>query len=80
MELFRKAAVMQAEPGDKDWTREHGFGLACDTLDPEAIRAAVLKLKDDRAFWQQCADNERAQASQYDWKQAVQILDQVYQS
>ena len=61
-------------------TREHGFGLACDTLDPEAIRAAVLKLKDDRAFWQQCADNERAQASQYDWKQAVQILDQVYQS
>lgn len=25
MELFRKAAVMEAEPGDKDWTREHGF-------------------------------------------------------
>lgn len=60
-------------------TREHGFGLACDTLDPEAIRAAVLQLKDDRAFWQQCAENERAQAHQYDWKQAVKILDQVYQ-
>lgn len=25
MELFRKAAVMRAEPGDKDWTREHGL-------------------------------------------------------
>ena len=25
MELFRKAAVLEAQPGEKDWTREHGY-------------------------------------------------------
>lgn len=59
--------------------QKHGYGLTCDTRDVEAVRAAVLKLKNDRAFRQQCADNERADASQYSWQEAVKVLDQVYQ-
>ena len=71
--------LTEAYTGMAGRIREYGFGLTCDTLDVEQVRAAVLKLKDDHAFRKQCAENERAQASQYDWKQAVKILDQVYQ-
>ena len=59
--------------------QKRGYGLICDTRDVEAVRAAVLKLKNDSEFWRQCADREKADAPQYDWQQAVKVLDQVYQ-
>lgn len=57
---------------------EFGFGIACSTRDSEEIREAILKLKNDRAFWQTCSENERACAAQYDWKKAVTVLDEIY--
>ena len=70
--------LTEAYTGMADRIRRYGFGLVCDTMEVEAVRAAVLKLKDDLAFRRQCAENERAQAWRYDWKEAVKILDQVY--
>ena len=58
--------------------KKYGFGLAVDTDSADAIRTAILKLKNDHNFWQQCSENELAQAWKYDWNEAVKILDKVY--
>ena len=57
---------------------QYGFGLTCDTLDVNAVRAAVLKLKDDHAFWEACAKHELDEAWRYNSKQAVRVLDQAH--
>ena len=72
--------LTEAYTGMADRIRKYGFGLTCDTLDVDAVRAAVVKLKDDVVFRRQCAENELRLAPQYDWKQAVRILDIAYPS
>ncbi len=58
--------------------RDNGWGLTCDTRDTEQIRKAVLTLKDDKAFWKQCAENELKSAPNYRWEEAVKILGSIY--
>lgn len=57
---------------------QYGFGLTCDTLNPVAVRNAILTFKNDRSFWESCSMNEKAQAQFYDWKNAVKILAKAY--
>ncbi len=59
--------------------KEKGFGLTCDTRSVEKVRKAVMKLKDDKGFWKKCSENELEHAGEYDWANAVKILDKVYQ-
>ena len=61
-------------------TQKYGFGLTCDTRDPAAIREAIVRFKSDPALLRRCAENELRCAPQYDWKQAVHVLDTVYPS
>lgn len=72
--------LTEAYTGMADRIRKYGFGLTCDTLDVDAVRAAVVKLKDDVVFRRQCAESELRLAPQYDWKKAVRILDIAYPS
>lgn len=57
---------------------ENGFGLACDTRNPNAIRDAILKIKEDKALWQKFHENELVVAHKYDWQEEVKVLDKVY--
>lgn len=70
--------IMTKGIGMGDEVERYGYGIACDTRDPAAIRAAILKLKEDRAFWASRAANELAKAKDYDWKEAVKVLDRIY--
>ena len=56
----------------------NGYGLTCDTRNVEEVKRCILKLKNDRAFWLSCAQNELRNANQYNWKSAVTVLDKVY--
>lgn len=50
MELFRKAAVMQTDTADKDWTREHGFAQTSEFPFPDIYlheKVADLAAKDE---------------------------------
>ena len=71
--------LMTASIGMGEKVRRGGYGLTCDTRSPEEIRAAILKLKDDRVLYRACADSERRDASRYDWRTAVKVLDKIYQ-
>lgn len=72
--------LTEAYTGMAERIRKYGFGLTCDTRDADAVRTAILKLKEDSAFRKKCAENELRCAPQYDWKQAVHVLDTVYPS
>lgn len=56
------------------------WGITCDTLSVEQVRAAVMKLKTDRTFWNVCRENELASANNYDWNTEVKVLDRAYES
>lgn len=58
--------------------KENCFGITCDTRNAAEIKAAVLKLKDDHAFWRICQKNELNNAYRYDWGEAVKVLDEIY--
>lgn len=71
--------IMTENIGMGEKVRSNGFGIACDTRSPEAIRAAILNLKENSAFYQECAAREKLAAKQYNWESAVTVLDQIYQ-
>lgn len=70
--------IMTESIGMGEKVRRNGYGVTCDTRSPEAIRAAIVKLKNDRDFYRSCADRERESASRYDWQEAVRVLDKIY--
>ena len=55
-----------------------GYGIICDTLNVEQVKSAIIKLKTERQFWDECSKNEKRDAHLYDWNEAVKILDEVY--
>lgn len=59
--------------------KHYGFGLVCDTLDVEEVKRTILKLKEDKEFWNCCHENELREALKYDWNNEVRILDVAYQ-
>lgn len=59
MELFRKAAVLEAQPGEKDWTREHGYAKTSQFPFPDIYlheKVSALAARDEnlRPFLDQC--------------------------
>ncbi len=62
--------------GDK--VKTYGYGLTCDTRDPDAIRKAIRYFIDHPEFCKTCAEHEKANAGRYDWKSAVRVLDEVF--
>ncbi|MDD6647451.1 MAG: glycosyltransferase [Firmicutes bacterium] len=54
------------------------FGISVDTNDAKEIKKAIIRLKEDKKFWTNCSENEKRIASQYDWNEAVKILDNIY--
>lgn len=55
-----------------------GYGIACDTRDSDQIREAILKFENSPGFWEKCSGNEKQQAKNYDWNEAVKVLDAIY--
>lgn len=70
--------IMTESIGMGEKVHKNGYGVTCNTRSSEDIRMAILKLKDDRAFYQSCVEHERKNASQYDWQEAVKVLDKIY--
>lgn len=71
--------LTEAYTGMGDRINKYGFGLTCDTLKVGEVRAAILKLKEDNAFWNKCRENEMKESYKYDWKNEVKTLDRAYQ-
>lgn len=57
---------------------DNTFGLSCDTRNPEEIKKAILKMKDDKEYWNKCHESELLFAPNYSWDNAVKILDKIY--
>lgn len=57
---------------------EQGVGVTCDPTDPEALAAAVTRLRDP-AFYEQCRANTPAMAAQYNWDVEQRKLVEVYE-
>lgn len=59
MELFRPAALLQAQPGDTDWTRTHGYAKTSEFPFPdvylhEKVTALAGEDADVRPFLETC--------------------------
>ena len=69
--------LMTESIGMGEKVRKNSWGLTCDTRSANEIRQAVIKLKDDKTFWQECSDNELESAPLYSWENAVKRLDEI---
>ena len=56
----------------------NGYGVVCDVASIEDIRRAVLGFKQNKAFWNECAENELRDANQYFWEKEILVLDNIY--
>lgn len=54
------------------------FGLTCDTRDSDSIHNAIATLVCDDDLWKKFSLNELKYAHNYDWKEAVKVLDKIY--
>jgi len=59
-------------------TEKNLIGIAVDTKNPEEIKNAILKFKENSGFLSLCRENMKSIASLYDWNEAVKILDDIY--
>lgn len=70
--------LTEAYTGMGDRINKLGLGITCDTLNVEAVKGAILKLKNDKQFWSKCSENEKKYSTNYDWNTEVRVLDKVY--
>lgn len=70
--------IMTDGIGMSEKVLKNGYGIVCDVTSSNDIKNAVLKLKNDKSFWDSCSKNEMKNASLYDWDVAVQVLDRIY--
>lgn len=70
--------IMTEGIGMAEKIKKFGYGVTCDTRNPDSIVEAIKKLKDNREFWGKCSQNEKDNAYKYDWNEAVRVLDVIY--
>ena len=70
--------IMQKDIGMGDKVIANGYGVAVETDSCEEIKSAIEKFMNDKAFYQNCRDNELSQAERYNWENEVQILRNIY--
>lgn len=70
--------IMEKYIGMGDKVEKYGYGIAADTSDVKSIRDAIVKLKDNKEFWDNCRTNELRDAGKYVWDNEVKVLDEIY--
>lgn len=58
--------------------KEKGIGVAVNTQDSKQIKEAIETLMIDRSFYDNCVKNMREMSTQYNWNEAVKVLDLIY--
>ncbi len=77
--IFTRTPIIATEsinPGKL--AKEKDIGVAVDTRNPKKLRSAIVKLMNDKEFYDKCVENMKRISSQYDWSEAVKILDKIY--
>lgn len=57
---------------------DYGYGVVCDTRNAKEIKMAIQELMDNHDFWEKCSNNEIANSHNYNWEEAVKVLDKIY--
>lgn len=70
--------IMTDGIGMADKVKKNGYGIVCDTSNPNEIKNAILMFMNDKDFWNKCSENEKRDSIKYDWKNAVKVLDDIY--
>lgn len=69
--------IMTSGIGMGEKVSMYDFGVTCDTRNSNAIKQAIMKLK-QKDFYNYCSKNELLHADEYCWDNAVQILKKIY--
>lgn len=59
-------------------TEKYQYGIAVNTRKPEEIKSAIVKLMNDRSFWDECSKHELFNSTSFNWQAAVTVLDNIY--
>ena len=70
--------IMTKGIGMGDKVERNGYGLTCDTLNKNEIINAIILLRDNKSFYNECSKKELADSHKYKWENAVKILDNFY--
>ncbi len=71
--------IMTEGIGMAQKVRKHGFGITVDTRNVAAVREKIEEILDNRGILEKYSQNMLKAASNYQWKEAVSILNKVYQ-
>ena len=70
--------LMTESLGMGEKVKKNGWGVTCDTRDSEQIKNAILRIMNDKVFWEECSSRELISAPNYRWEEAVKVLEKIY--
>ena len=70
--------IMTEATGMAAKIKQYGYGLVCDTRNPDEIEKAIRIFMNNPEFLKECSSNELNNSYKYDWNNAVKVLDEIY--
>ena len=71
--------IMTESLGMGEKVKQMDIGLTADTRDVNSIKKVIVQMKNDKMLCQKFRENMLKFSPNYNWENAVKVLDEVYQ-